>query len=88
MDLKKIIVCAWDLESKIGGDKALIKFSKDADILIHDTQYTSKEYNSEQMIVQGFGHSTYEMAIENAKKSSVKNLICTHFNPIHNDNKL
>jgi ribonuclease BN (tRNA processing enzyme) len=83
------IACIWDIESKIGGDKAVINFSKDCDIMIHDTQYTKEEYESANMIVQGFGHSTYDMAIENATQANIKKmLICTHFNPNHTDQKL
>lgn len=82
------VVCAWDLESKVGGDKALIKFAKNADLLIHDAQYTDAEYNSDKFIVQGYGHSTYEMALDNAKQAEVKRLVCTHFNPAHDDAKL
>lgn len=89
-DLKtnKSVVCIWDNESKIGGDKAVINFSKNCDVMIHDTQYTKDEYNSDVMIVQGYGHSTYDMAIENAVKAGVKKLMCIHFNPAHDDNKL
>lgn len=84
----KSVVCAWDLESKAGGDKALINFAKDCDLIIHDTQYTDEEYSSDKMIVQGFGHSTYTMAIDNAKQCNAKALACIHFNPNHDDNKL
>lgn len=83
------IACIWDIESKIGGDKAVINFSKNCDIMIHDTQYTKEEYESDKIIVQGFGHSTYDMALENAKQSNIKKmLICTHFNPNHTDSFL
>ncbi len=89
LDTNKSIACIWDLESKIGGDKAVMKFSNECDIMIHDTQYTSEEYDSDQMIVQGFGHSTYEMAINNATQAKIKDkLICTHYNPKHSDEKL
>lgn len=85
----KKVACIWDLESKLGGDKAVIKFAKGCDIMIHDTQYTAEEYGNDKVIVQGFGHSTYEMAIDNALQSCIKDkLICTHFNPAHSDNKL
>jgi len=80
------VACIWDIESKIGGDKAVINFSKGCDCMIHDTQYTKEEYESSKYIVQGFGHSTYDMAIENALKSNIKKyLICTHFNTTHSD---
>ena len=79
------VACIWDNESKIGGDKAVINFSKGANVMIHDTQYTSKEYASDKIVVQGFGHSTYEMAVDNAYQANIQKLYCTHFNPSHTD---
>jgi ribonuclease BN (tRNA processing enzyme) len=84
----KSVACIWDNESKIGGDKAVIKFIRGCDLVIHDTQYTTEEYENEKIIVQGFGHSTYEMAIDNAIQAGVKKLCCTHYNPAHTDEKL
>jgi phosphoribosyl 1,2-cyclic phosphodiesterase len=85
----KSLSCIWDIESHIGGDKAVIKFIRDSDVVIHDTQYTEEEYQSGEIIVQGFGHSTYQMAIENALQANIKEkLLCTHYNPNHNDLKL
>ncbi|MDR2149700.1 MAG: hypothetical protein LBO67_02545 [Spirochaetaceae bacterium] len=79
------IACIWDIESHIGGDVRVIKFTEGAAVMIHDTQYTSQEYASITNPVQGFGHSTYEMAIENAKRAGVHYLIPFHYNPRHND---
>ena len=87
-ETQKSVACIWDNESKIGGDKAVINFAKDADVMIHDTQYTSEEYVSDKMIVQGFGHSTYDMALDNAQQAGVKKLMCLHYNPAHTDQKL
>jgi len=88
-DTKGSLACIWDIESKIGGDKAVINFSKDCDIMIHDTQYTNEEYQSQERIVQGFGHSTYDMAVENATQAGIKKmLLCTHFNTTHTDDFL
>ena len=84
----KSVACIWDNESKVGGDKAVIKFSEGADVMIHDTQYTTEEYTNSNMIVQGFGHSTYEMAIDNANQAGVKRLYAIHYNPAHTDDKL
>jgi len=85
----KSVACIWDNESKTGGDKAVINFAKDCDVMIHDTQYTHEEYESYKMVVQGFGHSTYDMAIENAIQANIRDkLICTHYNPAHSDSKL
>ncbi|MDR3171251.1 MAG: hypothetical protein LBU17_06425 [Treponema sp.] len=79
------IVCIWDIESHIGGDVRVIAFAHDADLMIHDTQYTEAEYANVARPVQGFGHSTYSMAIENARKAGVKYLIPFHYNPRHTD---
>jgi ribonuclease BN (tRNA processing enzyme) len=84
-DTGKSVVCIWDNESRKGGDQRVIAFSKGAEIMIHDTQYTDEEYDSSKMIVQGFGHSTFSMAIENAVKAGVKKLIPFHYNPNHTD---
>jgi len=88
VETKKSAACIWDIESRRGGDQRVIAFSKDADIMIHDTQYTDEEYDSDKMIVQGFGHSTYTMAVENALKANVKMLVGFHYNPAHTDQKL
>ena len=82
------VACIWDNESKIGGDKAVIKFIRGCTAVIQDTQYTEEEYKSDKMIVQGFGHSTYQMAIDNAYQAEVPMLYCVHFNPTHTDEKL
>ena len=86
--LGKTVICGWDIESRKGGDQRLISFSKGADVLIHDTQYTDEEYNSGKMIVQGFGHSTFSMGLENAELAGVKKLIPFHYNPSHTDKML
>lgn len=82
------IACIWDLESHTGGDIRAINFSKNASVMIHDTQYTDEEYLSVKVPVQGFGHSTYSMAMENTEKAGVKNLITFHYNPRHSDHFL
>jgi ribonuclease BN (tRNA processing enzyme) len=79
------VACVWDIESHIGGDVRVIKFAQGADMMIHDTQYTEEEYESTAVPVQGFGHSTYAMALENAKKAGVKYLFPFHYNPRHSD---
>jgi len=78
------IVFATDIEGFVGGDQRLIQFAKDANILIHDAQYSLKEY----LMFQGFGHSTYQMACEIAQKANVRQLILTHHDPKHSDQEL
>lgn len=82
---QKSVCCIWDNESRTGGDKAVINFAKDCDVMIHDTQYTSLEYDDDKTIVQGFGHSTYEMAMKDAYEAKAKKLYCIHYNPTHTD---
>jgi phosphoribosyl 1,2-cyclic phosphodiesterase len=60
-------------------------FYQDADVVIHDTQYTQAEYEEK---FTGWGHSTYEFAIKSAHKSGVKNLYFFHHDPLRTDDQL
>ncbi|WP_028973482.1 MBL fold metallo-hydrolase [Spirochaeta cellobiosiphila] len=60
-------------------------FYKDADILIHDSQYTNKELLDSKL---GWGHSSYEYAINSAHKSGVKKLVLIHHDPLRSDKEL
>lgn len=81
----KRIVYATDTEGYSGGDARLIEFAQGADILIHDAQYTTAEYNDQQFPTQGFGHSTIDMACEVARKANVGKLLLYHHDPHHDD---
>lgn len=76
-----LVVCT-DLEHANGIDKNIVEFAKNADLLIHDGQYTSDEYENS---FKGWGHSTWEQAAEVALLAKVKRLIITHHDPDHND---
>jgi phosphoribosyl 1,2-cyclic phosphodiesterase len=80
----KKLVFATDVEGYKSPDTRLIKFSKDADILIHDAQYTDTQYS----MCQGFGHSTIDMALDVGKIANVKRLYLFHHDPRHTDTKL
>lgn len=80
----KKLVFATDIEGYKTPDTRLIKFSKDADVLIHDAQYTDSEY----VMTQGFGHSTIDMSIDVAKSANVKRLYLFHHDPRHTDTRL
>ncbi len=84
----KILIYATDKESYVGSDKKFIEFAKGADLLIHDSQYTTQEYSSSISPRQGFGHSTFKMAIETAKLAKVKQLALFHYDPTYDDNFL
>jgi ribonuclease BN (tRNA processing enzyme) len=76
---------ATDVESYAGGDQQLIRFTRGADLLIHDAEFTSEEYLDGNPPRQGWGHSTWEMAVEVAQAAGVKKLALTHHNTHHND---
>ncbi len=84
----KTLVYATDKESYIGADKKFIQFSYGADCLIHDAQYTYQDYINPIQPKQGFGHSTFEMAIENYKLAKAKKLFFFHYDPEYDDEKL
>jgi ribonuclease BN (tRNA processing enzyme) len=59
----------------------VVALSKDADLLIHDAQYTTEELKAKK----GWGHSSWEQAVEVAKQAGVKKLALFHHDPDHND---
>lgn len=84
----KSLVYASDKESYAGGDKKLIKFARNCNVLIHDAQYTTEDYLSLYTPKQGFGHSTYDMALDAKKQIGAEQLIYFHFDPAYDDKKL
>ena len=84
----KSVVYASDKESYIGGDKKMAIFSRNCDLLIHDAQYTTEDYLNPLSPKQGYGHSTFDMALDCQKQSCAKKLAFYHFDPGYNDEKL
>jgi phosphoribosyl 1,2-cyclic phosphodiesterase len=73
-----------ELEHQHEGGKSLsdyIKFCEGADLLLHDAQYTDKEYRR----VEGFGHSTVSISLELGIRARVKRLGLFHHDPDHTD---
>jgi phosphoribosyl 1,2-cyclic phosphodiesterase len=54
---------------------------KDADILIHDAQYTPEDYETKR----GWGHSCYVDVVNSAIDAGVKSLYLYHHDPYNND---
>ncbi len=79
------VVFATDTEGYVGGDQRLIKFAQGATLLIHDAQYTEEEYAHPTSPKQGWGHSSWRMAIEVAQKTGAKQLALYHHEPTHDD---
>jgi phosphoribosyl 1,2-cyclic phosphodiesterase len=65
-------------------DDKLIKFCRDADLLIHDTQFLPEEY--EQKVT--WGHSPSNFTVDLALQSKVKQLILFHHDPDHDDEQI
>lgn len=84
----KTLIYATDKESYIGADKKFIQFAHSCDCLIHDAQYTYQDYINPIQPKQGFGHSTFEMAIETALLAKAKKLFFFHYDPDYDDSKL
>ena len=66
-------------------NEKLLGFFRGADLLVHDTQYTAKEYNAGKT---GWGHSSYEHAINAAHKARVRRLVLFHHDPNRGDTEL
>lgn len=60
------------------------EFFKDADVLIHDAQYSNEIY-PERI---GWGHSPWESVVQIAREANVKRLYLTHHDPDHDDEHL
>ena len=84
----KSVVYATDKESYLGGDKKLVDFARNCDILIHDAQYTTEDYLNQYSPKQGYGHSTFDMAVEAQRQSNAGKLVFFHFEPGYDDEKL
>ena len=87
----KSVVYATDTEGYVGTDKRLVKFAKDADLLIHDAQYLDEHYWGQLEgfpATQGYGHSTVTMACEVAASASTGRLVLFNHDPAYSDTML
>ena len=62
----------------------VINNAMNADLLIHDAQYTDKELTA----FKGWGHSSWQQAVKVAKDSKSKKLILSHHDPARSDDDL
>jgi phosphoribosyl 1,2-cyclic phosphodiesterase len=79
-DDKTLVYCT-DIEHGDSIDPHVVSLSRNADLLIHDAQYTPEELKEKK----GWGHSSWEQAIEVAEQAEVKRLALFHHDPDHND---
>lgn len=83
----KSVMYATDTEHYAIVDPKLKKLAQDVDVLIYDSQYTPEEYAGKVGggPKTGWGHSTFEAAVELAKAASVKQLVLYHHDPGQDD---
>jgi CheY-like chemotaxis protein/phosphoribosyl 1,2-cyclic phosphodiesterase len=63
------------------GDRRHALFMQNADVVIHDAQYTPEEYPAKK----NWGHSTYTYVTQIAAAAGVRRLFLTHHDPAHDD---
>jgi phosphoribosyl 1,2-cyclic phosphodiesterase len=63
---------------------AALDLCGDADLLVHDAQYTDAEFAAKAH----WGHSTVAYAVEVARRAGVKRLALFHHDPTHDDDML
>jgi CheY-like chemotaxis protein/phosphoribosyl 1,2-cyclic phosphodiesterase len=63
------------------GDRRHATFMADADLVIHDAQYTPEEYEQKKT----WGHGSYDYAVQLASAAGVRRLALTHHDPSHDD---
>lgn len=80
----KVLVYCTDIEHGESLDPEIVELAQGADLLLHDAQYTPEELPGKR----GWGHSSWEQAIEVAELAGVKRLALTHHDPDHNDSFL
>jgi phosphoribosyl 1,2-cyclic phosphodiesterase len=80
----KVVVFCTDIEHGDEIDERIVDLSKGADLLIHEGQYTPEELPR----FKGWGHSSWEQAVEVAQRACVKRLVITHHDPDHDDDFL
>ena len=77
----KVFVFCTDVEHGDEIDENVVRLAEGADLLIHEAQYTTEELKDKK----GWGHSSYEQAIQVAEMAGVKQLAITHHDPDHDD---
>jgi phosphoribosyl 1,2-cyclic phosphodiesterase len=77
----KTLVYCTDVEHRNGIDPNVVELARDADLLIHDAQYTPEELKDRK----GWGHSSWEQAVAVGEQAGVKKLALFHHDPEHPD---
>jgi ribonuclease BN (tRNA processing enzyme) len=76
-----VLVVCTDVEHGEEIDLRLVELARGADLLVHDAQYTAEELPKRR----GWGHSSFDQAMQVAEMAGVKRLALTHHDPEHDD---
>ena len=81
------MVYATDFEHGTAADDRLVELARGADLMVFDAQYTPAEYegNGVASSKKGWGHSTYAMGAEIARRARVRRLALYHHAPERDD---
>lgn len=83
---ERALVFATDTEHGGAPDRRLLDLAEGADLLIHDAQYTTAEYEGRAGPPRrGWGHSTFAEAVAVARLASVERLALFHHDPTRSD---
>ena len=77
----KVLVICTDVEHEESVDPQVVELARGADLLVHDAQFTAEELQKRR----GWGHSSYDQAMQVAELAGVKRLALTHHDPEHDD---
>lgn len=77
----EVLVVCTDVEHEEQMDPQLVELARDADLLVHDAQFTAEELKNRR----GWGHSSFDQAMQFAEMAGVKRLVLTHHDPEHDD---
>ncbi len=81
----RAIVYATDNEHGAEANERLIRHAQGADILVYDAAYTDAEWKA---LRKGWGHSTWQEAVQVARKAKVRKLLLFHHEPARDDRAL
>jgi len=80
VDGRAMVFCT-DIEHGDELDPRIVELARGADLLIHEGQFTPEELDAHR----GWGHSSWEQAVEVAERAGVPRLVVTHHDPDHDD---
>lgn len=82
----KTFVYATDTEHLPQSNPNIQKLALGAQALFYDAQYTEDEYHGRTgMSKKGWGHSTWNHGLAEAREAGVHHLLLTHHDPLHDD---